>query len=379
MSLGDLLFKLLLCGLVIQVLIQSAFQFKKYASNQRTIARSSQIYSELHMPAISFCLGYDKEKILQLPWLQLDGDKQDDRFPATKDKAREVWEDVTLDVEEVGVVLTHSNPLSGTNNKHDIVAFLRGFKGPNDCFRAEEHNTLSGKCYTLDWRCPVNPEYLRIYFSNLTMLSQSRLKLYFHDIRDTMGLNRNFWHTPVTTSEIFLYEFTDMPIQKCMMRRATSVSEDKYFQCVEDAMLEWGDQLDNASLCEFPAFQSILKRVNKAEGTFPACPNASSYQDTVENFRLFFRAVVSSNCTKPDKEVSFEVSQRSQMTAMSQQMTVVDVYYPSMEVRTEEEYVLLDFPAMLAAVGGFMGMMLGWSAKDLARLMTGIIDKCFKS
>ena len=40
-----------------------------------------------------------------------------------------------------------------------------------------------------------------------------------------------------------------------------------------------------------------------------------------------------------------------------------------METSVEEEYVLMDFGALLAAVGGFVGMLLGWSAKDLVEIV----------
>ncbi len=40
-----------------------------------------------------------------------------------------------------------------------------------------------------------------------------------------------------------------------------------------------------------------------------------------------------------------------------------------MEASVEEEYVLMDFGALLAAVGGFVGMLLGWSAKDLVEIL----------
>ncbi len=40
-----------------------------------------------------------------------------------------------------------------------------------------------------------------------------------------------------------------------------------------------------------------------------------------------------------------------------------------------EEYVLLDFPAMLAAVGGFAGMMLGWSVKQVLGLAWGSSER----
>ncbi len=39
-----------------------------------------------------------------------------------------------------------------------------------------------------------------------------------------------------------------------------------------------------------------------------------------------------------------------------------------MSESVEEEYVLMDFSAMTSAIGGIVGMMLGWSVLDVARL-----------
>ncbi len=57
----------------------------------------------------------------------------------------------------------------------------------------------------------------------------------------------------------------------------------------------------------------------------------------------------------------------------------VFVLYETTEVTLEEEYVLLDLPALIAAVGGFVGMILGWSAKDLARIVFERLDQAIIS
>ncbi len=50
------------------------------------------------------------------------------------------------------------------------------------------------------------------------------------------------------------------------------------------------------------------------------------------------------------------------------------IYFYDLSVLVEEEYVLLDFPALLASVGGFVGMLLGWSAMDLSRLLSRLME-----
>ncbi len=41
----------------------------------------------------------------------------------------------------------------------------------------------------------------------------------------------------------------------------------------------------------------------------------------------------------------------------------------------EEEYLLFDSSALLSALGGTMGMFLGWSALDLFQLAARMVDR----
>ncbi len=43
----------------------------------------------------------------------------------------------------------------------------------NGCLFAEEHNTLNGKCYTLQWRCPFKQgdPSMQLQFVNLSLIS----------------------------------------------------------------------------------------------------------------------------------------------------------------------------------------------------------------
>ncbi len=47
---------------------------------------------------------------------------------------------------------------------------------------------------------------------------------------------------------------------------------------------------------------------------------------------------------------------------------VAYIHFAGMSESVEEEYVLMDFSAMTSAIGGIVGMMLGWSVLDVARL-----------
>ncbi len=51
------------------------------------------------------------------------------------------------------------------------------------------------------------------------------------------------------------------------------------------------------------------------------------------------------------------------------------VFLDSMEAIVETEYLLMDASALLSSIGGFAGMLLGWSAKDAARIVTNAWEK----
>ncbi len=77
----------------------------------------------------------------------------------------------------------------------------------------------------------------------------------------------------------------------------------------------------------------------------------------------------------PNNQAVYFSTQRTQTSVGDQNITALNVYFETLEVTTEEEYVLLDFPALLATFGGFIGMLLGWSAKDLAKILTDVMDR----
>ncbi len=56
-------------------------------------------------------------------------------------------------------------------------------------------------------------------------------------------------------------------------------------------------------------------------------------------------------------------------------ITAVYIYFYKLAVLVEEERVLLDLPALMASVGGFVGMLLGWSALDLVRLLSATLER----
>ncbi len=94
---------LVLAGLVLVVLVQVNTQVGKYASKQKTIAKTSKFYESLLLPAMTFCLGFKVAKVRKLPWLlrYADGTEDGTTFPKTREEAEALWDEITLSVEDV--------------------------------------------------------------------------------------------------------------------------------------------------------------------------------------------------------------------------------------------------------------------------------------
>ncbi len=386
--LGQIVFRLVIFCLVGFALFQTVLQLNKYASEQTTLAKTSRLEEVLLMPAISFCLGFDRDKAEMLPWMMWT--KQgEDNFPATWEEAERQWEQVTLSTGQVQVQVSTRRPDEKIwhcqEHCYDIGNITSNVANKTEgCLSAEEHGTLSGKCYTLQWRCPMTQYHpdIRIHFFNLSSFSQSRLVLYLHDSREVLGLNENFWHGSVTAVELFVGEVTDVMIQKKVRKRQGTFSEEDYFSCMTEAHLQWGDSLNETSLCQVPSFESVLKGVSKV-GVIPFCPSAKSYHASLTQAIYPLLQGLSSNCREPNEQAGYVTKQGSQVAILPRHQAIVNICLGSMEVIVEEEYILLDFGATISAVGGIMGMLLGWSAKDLARLIPSTLEKlagfCFFS
>ena len=85
--------------------------------------------------------------------------------------------------------------------------------------------------------------------------------------------------------------------------------------------------------------------------------------------------ILRNNCTRPRDFVFYTPTRKVLPKALPEGVAEARLYYGVLEQMEEEEYVLLDFNALVSAVGGVVGMLLGWSALDLFRILARPLDK----
>ncbi len=174
--------------------------------------------------------------------------------------------------------------------------------------------------------------------------------------------------------------------------RDNGVTDLEFFSCLGSRVAKMEPRLKAKGVCYFPFFKSLLDHMSSGPDSFPPCSNATQYITSrwtmFDVLAAFKRA---GGCPKPRSEPYFTAQIRIQayFPLISQvnniklklltylQSTVISpntsqlMFFleGGMEASVEEEYVLMDFGALLAAVGGFVGMLLGWSAKDLVEIV----------
>ncbi len=69
----------------------------------------------------------------------------------------------------------------------------------------------------------------------------------------------------------------------------------------------------------------------------------------------------------------FDVKQ----TVLLKEMSSLYVWLENSDIIVEEEYTLQDFSAIVATLGGSIGIFLGWSLLDLCRLLAHFLKRFF--
>ncbi len=350
-----------------------AFQVQKYMDGQTTVCKSTEVQSTFTMPAMSFCPGMKQDVIDEMSWTLWEQYANlevlnSTMFPTDRQSADSYWEAATFSIEEVLAAVGIST--IETNLQWLQVQAL--LLGKDACLRIRQLDTLAGKCYTLEARCPIVPgenSYVVLYF-NLSMIVRNEIKLILHDPRYNLGLNDNYWPAPVSVVPIKMGEMAEVLLAKRLVKRRSGNSVEKSFEClgkmIEDAAEKLAKHLD---FCFFPSFGSILEHVAAPWKTanLTYCQSYIGYQASMRRVvRPFLIGLFESGCVS-SREI-YDVDTRYYERPVRREAAPVFVYFGTDELTVEKEYVLMDMPSLLSAVGGFVGMLLGWSVLDMVQI-----------
>ncbi len=374
-------FAVCLTVLVFMVTLETGTQLDKYFRRQTTIAHTHEKHNALPLPAASFCPGFKKERTEGIHWLRwsFSEERVERLSPGFNDSgtgnnepiddAEDLWSKVTFTLEELFVYVVHREDLN-LIRKYSTADLTE--ENSTKCLYTKEYDTFIGRCFTLVSRCafPVN----NTIEVKLNMSIVPRMPLYLHHHRAILGLNENFWPSPVTTEKIWQEEAVDLSISKKVKIRThgSSVTEEDYFDCIDREVAELMSEVANGTqlACYFPSFGSLFGLATRTKEKLPAC---SVVQDYIESYHLFYPVlyeVFDSGCEVPSTERVYITSRKDQpLSGRSGGLTTVYLYFDTVDVDVEEEKKLMDISALVPAIGGSVGIFLGWSFLDLAKYL----------
>ncbi len=362
------------------VVVQTAFQVKKFLSGKTTMSKTSHIPKQLFFPHVSFCPGFKKEEMAKYPWMLWENLGHTPftgkaEFPQDSEEAENMWNDVTFKLEEIVSSVTWWNESRQT--WHSSTSVLEN--NSINCLNIQEFNTLSGKCYSFLSPCSVtNSEGFALYM-NLSSVHGNELSLMFHHPRAHLGMNQNYWPTTVGTSKVEMESTMKVLLRKQVKQLSHGHAPDSYFDCLKSALdADVKKVKENNSFCYFPSFESILHYEDNTtkENSVP-CTTPQTYTTSIKDhmYRVLFRWYRSSTCGTLREQETYKTAAKVSSNNVARGMSVVYVSYESDEIDIEEEYILLDMPALLSAIGGFAGMLLGWSVRDFVIGLIALGDK----
>ncbi len=374
-----------LSALLILCTVMIYAQMNKYLASQSTVAYNIDTSHDiLNFPAVSICPGFKVDRVKKLMWPirvwepPVFTKNYSDTYPSTRAGMEELWNEITYSPSEILTWISldyHEDPENATWIYHTPDDLLNKKIG---CVTLDQHDTLTGKCYTITTWCKVKAlRNLALNF-NFTLMKEDIIPVSIHHPKAYLGNNINFFPGPVVNEYVNrdtlldLKLFTKIKEQKDLNVTAT---EDEYYGCVNEAFRKnIESNLDR--FCYFPYLRSIL---GKYADTIEHCPNETTlygvFQMALHPLYVLYR---DHGCPKPEEETSYTVDRRDhkQMVYLTERSEFY-VTLGNTHILREVEYQLQDIYAMVATIGGSIGIFLGWSLYDLSKAMAHCLQKAF--
>ncbi len=379
-SFGRGVYYLLMAMLLGTFIVDAMLQIRKHLDNKTTVARTMEYRDDLVMPAISFCPGYVRKEVDRLGWpkayleSEANFSKYDSAYPQSQAEAEAAWKNYTLGLSDVLKGLSVPKGKVSLKDVFDSINASQTFVDEDLCVRIEERHTYSGRCYSLIFECPAKAKNSTHLVLNLASLVSGKMDLYLHHPGAHLGLNANFWPgSTVTVVEVdSAIESLDLSLQKGTYRdRQGQGSEQDFYDCINNKKNEM-----STKMCRMPMLGSLVDGNKSAKH----CRNVTEYvRATHESFKVlaWVHNPPEIDCPRPAMRTSYSAVRRQDrnaiMFATGEGVVSVYIFYETTDVVVEEEYELLDSLALLAALGGTMGICLGWSALDFARFTTDVL------
>lgn len=371
-----------LVGLTLMCLIMIYFQMQKYINAQTTIA--SQIDSsndKLGLPSISLCPGFKKDLVSKLIWpirmydytLYGINDTFEDTFPTTREGADALWDEYTYKPDEIfmSIGATFENIKYGTNAVADGPLDLLNKK--DGCVSLSRHDGLLGKCYTINTLCKVTAADDYLITFNMSSIPKHVMSLILHHPKGYLGINGPRPGPIIADRRVereIVSSITLFTKHKRNHNGHSDVNEDEYYECVNNATRSRAKEL-SSFICYHPSFRNIAG--NELADELKPCKSES---DFFASYFMVFDAsqklVNNSECKLPAVMTTYDVTRTDQLQDVftKPDMATMFMTLGNTDIIIEEDYNLQDFVAIIATLGGSVGIFLGWSLFDLIKSVT---------
>ena len=364
----------LLLTLSLCFLFQVRSQFLKYVKGDTTLTSNSVSVGSLEFPVIMICsdVGFKYDILARsgFPpelWLQnqlaSEGTSMEVEAALSKafkgssvGKLDSLMTNTTYRLEELvsGIKMQHQGEIQTLSisdiQKQDFISIQ------------EVWSSYMGACYLLKINKPVRSEtdFVTLVLSYPEKTDSINVFLFNHTAESYLAIF-GYWVIQPIMLEVrkqvtSASEMTVQYIKRNHNKRNCEPNGDlkRHHECIARHMIQ------TCKPCQFPVFKHLLSTNSTA--TFDNCQSPAQVATIHNCLEEEITAAILHRCPGPCNQWKYEIATRKvPIQGRPSNMSRVSLYFERMEVEEREEYLLLDFTAILAAVGGSMGMFLGFS------------------
>ena len=223
-----------------------------------------------------------------------------------------------------------------------------------------------------------------MFFTNRTITAYV-----FNNGGGQQGLVDNYWSIQTTSLMIkpnteYNFALTNR-IMKRQNLKGNCMPDDEvlqrgynYIKCIELFTVNNLRQ-SGQKLCWIPQADFFIKQMN--DTSIGACQTREDF----EGMEDLMQSVMSKterripSCPQPCTTDHISLTQKENPFFGNSNQTVLYFYWDNLDVLVEEEYLLMDWNAIVAAIGGSLGLFLGFSCLDfLLKFLSQIELMCFE-
>lgn len=370
--------------LIVGFLYQSYQLISTFVADKTAVTHSYEHVDVQTLPAVSFCPGFRESAVINdHNWLLafwddalVDVITSDYALLSSPIDLVEMWENVTLELED----FLHDVYYQLEDTEHDYNSTDLVDKEAEHV-KVEQHETTSGKCFTLHFSIAMQ-SHQAIYLSfNLSHLEGRSLPVHFHHPQSKIGLNSNYWTSPATTYMLKPQSSVEVLLTKHRMQRIIEekIYEEDTLACYEKRMKDINfEGIDDCSPpCYAPVFDSVT---NIAGGDqLPQCQTIGQFicmAQMVENLLSLTTGPKTNPCVDPINETKFTLTVREDAsTILTSDRALLSLGFHTTSVTVEEETKMMNSFEMVSAIGGSLGMFLGGSFLYATNIIISNLEK----